>query len=143
MKIRDFDILNSYGFLFNYIATDIKQRLETELKKHDMTILQFAILLNVYKQGPFLQKEIVQYTNGDEPSTARLVERLEKKGFLKRVPDKNDKRKKLVHATVLAEELLDMVIPYAVENNKETVSSLDDEEKRLLLKLLRKIARLD
>ncbi len=140
MKIKDFDILNSYGFLFNYIATDIKQRLEVELRKHDVTILQFAILLNVYKQGPFLQKEIARYTNGDEPGTARLVERLEKKGYLTRVPDVTDKRKKLVHATQQAEELLERIIPYAIANNEETVAPLDDEEKRILLALLKKLA---
>lgn len=140
MKLKDYDIQNSYGFLFNYITNEIKQRLQIELKKHDVTPLQFAILINVYKRGPYLQKELANYTNGDEASTTRLVERLEKKGFLKRLPDKNDKRKKLVHATKLAENLLQTIIPYAIESNNETVSMLDENEKKALLKLLKKIA---
>lgn len=143
MIIKDFDIYSSYGFLFNHIATNIRQRLEVKLKSHNITILQFAILLNVYKRGPFLQKEIIKFTNSDEPSTARVVKRLEEKGFLKRVVDNSDKRIKMLHTTQNAEKLLDELIPYAIENNEHTVSALNDEEKRTLLILLQKITAID
>ena len=143
MKIKDFDIFNSYGFLFNYVAADIKFRLEGELKQYNLTGLQFAILLNVYKRGPFAQKDILFITNGDEASATRIVEKMEKKGLIKREIDKQDKRKKLLFATHEGEQLLERVIPYADKANQDTIQSLTPKEQTTLRNILKKIANFD
>ena len=140
MKAKDFDLKSSYGFLFNYITTDIKQRMELKLKKHNITIMQFGIMLNVYKQGPMLQKELRKFTNTDEPSIARIVARMQDKGLVHRKDDPTDKRKKLIYATPKTEELLDTLIEYAIDVNEDTTQNLTLDEQQTLRRLLQKIA---
>ncbi|MCV6608921.1 MAG: MarR family transcriptional regulator, partial [Campylobacterales bacterium] len=79
-------------------------------------------------------------SNGDEPSTARVVDKLEKKGFLKRVTDTEDKRVKLVFATKKTKEILDKLLPFASEINEEIGSCLSKSEKEDLMMLLKKVA---
>ncbi|MEA2091781.1 MAG: MarR family transcriptional regulator [Campylobacterota bacterium] len=140
MKAQEYKLNESYGFFFNMIHVSIKEKLEVQLKQFDITAHQFGILLIIFKKKSLTQREIVKFTTGDEPSTTRLITRLEDKGLLVRVTDKNDKRKRLVSLTQQAESLLEKILPYAQEGNKQLVSSLNDEEKRTLLNLLRKVA---
>ena len=84
MNANDFKLHNSFGFLINALSLTTKYRLDAKLKEHSITVHQFGILLNIFKRGPLTQKEIAQQTNGDEPTTARLMKRLEEKGCRQR-----------------------------------------------------------
>ena len=139
MNINNFNLNQSFGFLINALSLNTKHQLDLRLKVHQLTVHQFGILLNIYKRGPLTQKEIAQQTNGDEPTTARLMKRLEDKGCIKRIVDENDKRKRMVSLSPAGISLLEKILPHAQEVNKEMLSSLSDDEETLLLSLLNKV----
>ena len=139
MNINNFNLDQSFGFLINALSLNTKHQLDLRLKVHQLTVHQFGILLNIYKRGPLTQKEIAQQTNGDEPTTARLMKRLEDKGCIKRIIDEDDKRKRMVSLSPAGISLLEKILPHAQEVNKEMLSSLSDDEKNILLTLLNKV----
>jgi len=138
MNIDDFDLNQSFGFLINALSLNIKHQLDLRLKAHHLTVHQFGILLNIYKRGPLTQKEIAQQTSGDEPTTARLMKRLEEKGCIERVVDANDKRKRLVSLSQEGIALLQEILPHAQAVNKKVTEDLSEKEKETLLMLLNK-----
>ena len=138
MNIDDFDLNQSFGFLINALSLNIKHQLDLRLKAHHLTVHQFGILLNIYKRGPLTQKEIAQQTSGDEPTTARLMKRLEEKGCIERVVDANDKRKRLVSLSQEGIALLQEILPHAQTVNKKVTEDLSEKEKETLLMLLNK-----
>lgn len=140
MITNEYNLNDSYGYFFNLISTALKTKLDEQLKQFDITTHQFGILLTVLKKENLTQRDIVKYTNGDEPSTTRVIARLEAKGFLVRITDAQDKRKRLVSLTQEGKTLLEKMLPYAKEENEKLVSLLTDEEKKTFLNLLRKVS---
>lgn len=139
MNTDEYNLNDSYGYFLNLISTSLKVKLEEQLKQFDITSHQFGILLTVLKKENLTQRDIVKYTNGDEPSTTRVIARLEAKGFLRRVTDEHDKRKRLVSLTKEGKALLEKMLPYAKEENKKLANSLTSEEQTTFLNLLRKV----
>ncbi len=140
MKIENFNLNNSLGYLINFLSLTMKRSLDERLKDINVTVHQFGILLLISKRTNLTQKEIAAQTHGDEPSTARLMNRLQEKDFIKRVSDKKDKRKKLVSLTSKGEALLETLLPHAMNINTEFTSVLEEEERETLLRLLSKVS---
>lgn len=67
-----------------------------------------------------------------------LIDHLEKKGYVTRVVDPQDRRARFARITKKAETLLDHFIPVHYEHLKTLFADLTLEEKQTFLKLLRK-----
>ena len=141
MNIDNFNLNQSFGFLINALSLNIKHQMDIRLKPYDLTVHQFGILLNIYKKGPLTQKEIAQQTSGDEPTTTRLMKRLEIKGYIKRLTDQGDKRKKLVSLSQAGIALLQKILPNAQAVNQQITNDLSEDEKRILLTLLNRVLK--
>lgn len=139
MEKENFNLQSSLGYHFNIIFINIKKSMELKLKPYNLTHLQFSILINLYKNNITTQKELLKYTYGDETSITRLVDRLELKGYLQRVPSLNDKRKKELKLTQSGIDLAEEVIICAKEVNAELVKDMEKEEAKQLLELLQKV----
>ncbi len=139
MEAKNYNLNDSLGYIINVLSLNMKQKLDAKLKNRKVTVHQFGILLLIFKKSTLTQKEIANQTNGDEPATARLMNRLEEKGCIKRVVDKKDKRKRLVSLTAEGNTLLNELLPYAQEINESLTSVLDDAEKKTLFALLTKV----
>lgn len=67
------------------------------------------------------------------------LDRLERKGLVRRVPHPTDRRSTEVELTDATVKLLDQAIFAHVENERQMLSSLNDREQETLDKLLRKL----
>ncbi len=139
MEKTEFNFQESFGYHFISVTVIIKRLMESRLKPYNLTHLQFSILMNLYKNNITTQKEILKYIYGDEASITRLIDRLELKGYLKRVKCTKDKRKKNIILTQEGISLTKEVIECAKEVNKELVKGLEKEEAEQFLKLLQKV----
>jgi MarR family transcriptional regulator, 2-MHQ and catechol-resistance regulon repressor len=68
-----------------------------------------------------------------------LIDHLEQKGYVKRVPDIHDRRAKLARITRKGEALIDDVLPLHIRRCKELFAHLTMEEKRTLSTLLKRV----
>lgn len=136
---KEFNIKESFGYYFNILFINTKKLMEEELKSYNLTHLQFSILMNIYKNNVSTQKELLKYTYGDEAGVTRLIDRLEAKKYLKRVPCKQDKRKKQLELTTEGKVLAEKITSCAVQVNKILTQNLEQDEAKELLRLLKKI----
>lgn len=65
----------------------------------DITPEQWTVLMQLMQNDGLCQQELATLTNKDMPSMTRLVDNLEKYGFVQRLPDPADRRMKRVHLT--------------------------------------------
>ena len=69
------------------------------LKDERMTVTQYETLLSLVEGGPLRQVEVVERLGSDKGSVPRILERLEREGMAKRVPNKEDARSQVVEIT--------------------------------------------
>lgn len=74
------------------------------------------------------------------PSMSKMINKMEKKGYLVRVVPPNDRRSVTLKITELGKVEAERFLPMLVEANDKVFSMLDDGEQATLLKLLRKIS---
>ena len=139
MKIENYNFNESLGYLVHTLSTQMKQALEVKLKTKDLTTYQFGALMHIYRDRALTQKEISRLINTDEPSTARLMNRLEEKSFIKRASDEKDKRKKVISLTPQGIKLLNELAPLVIEVGNRFTSKISQQENKTLYKLLLKI----
>jgi DNA-binding MarR family transcriptional regulator len=100
---------------------------------------QGKVLKILYKNGNLLQKDLQDILDIQSGSMSEMISKLEKKGFVLRKRDNQDKRKVLIHLTDLGKE---DVLKYR-ENRQnhliEVFNILDDNEKDDFIRLLSKI----
>lgn len=112
------------------------------LKEHDLTLAQCHVLghlLNSEKQECTL-KELEKSMNVAQSTSAGVVMRLEKKGFVVTYTDPNDKRVKKVKLSDNAEELLEVIRISMGSVEDRVLKSLTNIEKLTLKMLVDKIA---
>lgn len=76
MKI---DLDNSLGFILNRTNTRMKNNLLHKFKDYDITPEQWAILNRLWVRDGISPKEIAELTSKDQPTTVRIIAKLQKR----------------------------------------------------------------
>lgn len=66
----------------------------------------------------------------------KVLKKLEEKVFIKRVPNPNDKRSKLVKLTQEGEKILEVSLKAVIEEENKVFSNLNEEDRKVLKNLL-------
>lgn len=132
MKDIDLSIFIGMSRTINYINRES----DKIFYKYDLTRGQFAVLEALYHKGPLAVgcvQELVLTTGGNIPV---IVSNLEKKNYLTRCKDKQDRRKYILTITDTGKELMDKVYPENEKSIKNIMASLSENEKDTLLDIL-------
>ena len=135
-------IEKTLGFWVNRAAFLMRADLVRRFREagHDITAEEFAILNRVHlDQAPTL-KEVAEKTTKDKTTMTRFVDKLVKKGLLRRRPDPEDRRCVRVHLTDRGEVIRHDLLPIAMELLKESVGGIPDDEVAITMKVLRGIS---
>lgn len=85
------------GRIFMYVNRFLTQQFR--LNKIELSREQWTVLVQLWKKDGISQQVIADETGRDKPSTTRLIDRLEKDGYINRVADNNDRRSNLIFLT--------------------------------------------
>jgi len=90
-----------YSFITGKASTAIARRLQKNFKESgiEITIEQWSVLYQLWKQEGQSQQQLCDATFRDKPSITRLVDNLEKSKLVKRVASKNDRRSNHIYLT--------------------------------------------
>jgi DNA-binding MarR family transcriptional regulator len=90
-----------YSFITGKASTAIARRLQKKLNNAglNITIEQWSVLYQLWKQEGLSQQELCDTTFRDKPSITRLVDNLEKLNLVKRVASDHDRRINLIYLT--------------------------------------------
>ncbi|MGD8189923.1 MarR family winged helix-turn-helix transcriptional regulator [Brevibacillus ginsengisoli] len=126
----------SLGFLLGLSYRKLLGVLNVRLKEYDITPEQWSVLYRLSKQDGINQKEIARRSAKDQPTITRILDALEKKGFVKKQLCPNDRRAFRIYLTDKGNCLLDKISPIERETIEEMQSGLTSEQRELFHKLL-------
>jgi len=105
-----------------------------------VTPQQFAVLVRLKQMGKISQNQLGRQAAMDQATINGVVQRLSKRGFIKKSPCPTDKRMVLLEATEDAKKAMEAMIPIGMAITQETLAPLNDQEAEMLQSLLKKIA---
>jgi MarR family 2-MHQ and catechol resistance regulon transcriptional repressor len=111
------------------------------LKAFDLTAPQFGVLEALAHLGPMKMCEIGNKLLMSGANVTGVVDRLEKKGLVRRVMDAEDRRMFLIHLTEAGSKVIAKFFPVHAEHLEAFTNVLTSKEKRLLTDLLKKLGK--
>ncbi len=131
--------LENLGFLLGK-SCHIKDRLlDQHLLPEDITSTQAKVLFQIYHFRFDRPSQIGKSLNVDNSAITRMLDRLEKKGLLVRLPDPNDRRSIVIELTESGIEVVQRSLPLARCAIDELTQALSEEEIEQLRHCLKKI----
>lgn len=124
-----------------HINSKIKDELLLQLKPYDLSIEQFNVLriLRGQKGNPINLQDIQERMISKMSNTTRLVDKLVKKDFVKRITCKNNRRKVEISITDLGFKILSLLDPIIKNTEQQITAHLNTKELKQLNTLLLKL----
>jgi DNA-binding MarR family transcriptional regulator len=105
-----------------------------------LTPQQFTVLVRLKQMGKISQNELGRQAAMDQATINGVVQRLSKRGYIKKSPSPTDKRMVLLEPTKDALAAMHDMIPVGRDITNATLAPLSAEEADMLQFLLKKIA---
>ncbi|NQX47027.1 MarR family transcriptional regulator [Paenibacillus tritici] len=112
-----------------------------DMKSHGLASAEFMVLEVLYHRNRIPLQQIggkILVTSG---SITYNIDKLEKRGLLKRVPCEDDRRVTYAEITEAGRELFDDIFPQHVHSIHNLMGGLDSEEKAQATLLLKKLGK--
>lgn len=132
-----------YGFYFKCIQSAIEKSMNESLKDYDLTESQEKIMrfLRWTRLEKVSQKDIEEFYHISNPTVTGILNRLEQKGYIRRIKGTNDKRVHYIEPTDKALEVEQTIFQNVKAMEAKMVQGLNAEEKELLFQLLEKVTK--
>jgi DNA-binding MarR family transcriptional regulator len=120
--------------LVDYNLTDSFKAKGIELSKQ-----QLIMLVILMKNNAQPQNSLAFLTNRDKASLARLVDTMEKKNLVERIPSQDDKRVNLVNLTPIGRSTLQKAFPVMQQVIKAIQKGIPDDDIKIAIRVLKQI----
>lgn len=119
-----------YSFITGKASTAIARRLQKKFNQAgiNLTIEQWSVLYQLWKEDGKSQQELCNATFRDKPSITRLIDNLEKLNLVKRVSDEKDRRINKVFLSKQASKLQEDTMQLAEETLNEALEGVPAEQ---------------
>lgn len=115
------------------------ENIRRDIEKHGLSDENFMTLELLYSKGPHPVQRISEILSIPSGSITYVVDKLEKKGLVERQPNPNDRRASNVVLTAEGKALFDEIFPKHEATISENLSFISNDEKELLIDLLKRI----
>lgn len=115
------------------------------LTPYDLTGSQFKILMVLYKSTPcsVRQADIEALFSMSNPTVTGLVQKLEAKDLVRRIPHPDDKRSRVLMLTDRALTLKEELLTLSDNMEKQMTANLTEDEYNQLASLLKKMLEIE
>jgi DNA-binding MarR family transcriptional regulator len=110
-------------------------------QKIRVTPMQGGMLLVIENQPGLMQTTLAQIMDVEGPTLIEALSKLEEKGLVSRVRRVGDKRSYALHLTRAGRRMVARVKEFVPDREAELLIDLSDDERSLLLDLLRRLVR--
>lgn len=141
MGNKKYILAESIGYKITNTAKLITNRLNQNFKQNHLPVTheQWAIMIRLWEQDGLTQNSLATLTKKDSPSISRLINNMEKRELVKRVPHPVDKRTNLIFLTASGKKLQMSMIEQAQNTVDQISEGIDEQEMEIFLKVLQKI----
>src|SRR5271170_145799 len=117
----------------------LQSKVEDSLKKHKLTLAQFDLLAMLLGLEDFNQQELAKKLAVTKGNMVGLVNRLSRRGFVKRVPSQTGRRANVIRLTASGRKLVTAALPDHSRFVKAMMQRLSAKKLRELRVLLRRL----
>ncbi len=119
-----------YSFVTGKASIAIARRLQKKFNQASLniTIEQWSVLYQLWRQDGLSQQELCRATFRDKPSITRLVDNLEKLQLVRRMASSDDRRINRICLTKLAFKLQEQTMLIAEDTLNEALESVPAEQ---------------
>ena len=155
----NFPVENSFGFLLRQTYQAFIRTLEEKITPYNVTTPQWFFLRVLWEEDGMTQRELSEKVGITESTTVAAMKVMQRRGFVRCMSDKSDKRRKKVYLTDVGRDLKNELLPHAysvhlaskeglsdsqVKSARETIQHMKnnlqvDDEKRLLMAEIREL----
>lgn len=141
MEQFNIDIRMIFAILNGKVSGAINRKLIANFRERGIEITpeQWTVLLFLWEKDGVTQQELCNATFKDKPNMTRLIDNMERKHWVVRISDKNDRRINLIHLTKDGRELEAAARPIANQTLMEALRGVKLEEVKFGQALLQKI----
>lgn len=124
-------------------ACKLKQFIASKLKEKDVPLTpeQFMLIDLLWNQGSMSQQQLADQLHKDKNSVTKLVDAIERKGFMVRQQNSKDRRSNTIVLTEKANQLKPGAKEKGISILDEMLEGITEEELRTFLKTLHKLNR--
>ena len=130
-----------YSFITGKASIAIARRLQKKFNSAglNLTIEQWSVLYQLWKQDGSSQQDLCLRTFRDKPSITRLVDNLEKLQLVKRVPSASDRRINLVYLTKQGIKMEEQTMELAEQTLNEALLGIPSDNINLCKEILQQV----
>lgn len=125
------------NFLLSKTELAVHQRFKQILEPHGITPVQCGVLNCLYKEDGLSLKAIADSLALNASTITGIIDRMEEKKFIKRKPDRSDRRSISIFLTDKAKKLEPETVNAITELNSSVMKELTEQEKVTFRRLLR------
>ncbi len=130
---------DSVGYLLSRARAMVAKSLDTALLAHDITHAQAGVLLMLASGRYDTAADLVREIYTDAASMTRMLDRLQKRGLLERLPHADDRRQMRLQLTEQGRSLATRLPPILTDVLNVQFAGFSAEEIGFLKSLLRKM----
>lgn len=128
-------------YSLNKTLRAIQKSLETAIRSYDLNSTEFSVVSLLYSMGNQPIQKIGDKISIASSSTTYVIDKLEKKVLLERIPCPNDRRIVWASLTPKGRQLMDDIFPKYTAAVHKVLGGLNFDEKREFITTLKKLDR--
>jgi DNA-binding MarR family transcriptional regulator len=132
-------VINSTGFLIARAGAESRRRFTQALAAHALTLAQFGVLMVLGELGSAPQRALGDQVGIDPRNLVPIIDELEARRYVRRGPDREDRRRHAVTLTAGGRRLLGQLGRSGARVEAEFLSPLSASERKQLNSMLRKL----
>jgi MarR family transcriptional regulator for hemolysin len=130
---------DTFGFVLHDVARLLRKRFDQRARALGLTRAQWQVLAHLSRNEGINQSGLADILEIENITLGRLVDRLEKAGWVERRLCGNDRRVRLLHLTEKAKPILGHMRALGEATRNDALSGLSSDEQATLLAMLRRV----
>lgn len=136
-----FDFENSIGYWVFATAHELACAMNAELQEHGITYRQWEVLAWLSYAGEMSQTELAGKMGIEAPTLVGVLDRMERDGWIQRVPSETDRRKKMIRVTDRVDPVWSQMVQCGLKVRRQATQGLNEEQIKQLRGTLKVMLR--
>lgn len=124
----EYDFDTSVGYWVFATAHALVCSMNEELTQHGITSRQWEVLACISHEGELSQTELAERMFIEAPTLVGVLDRMERDGWIVRVTDETDRRRKLIRPTERAGKQWERMVACGLQVRARATRGLSDEQ---------------
>lgn len=131
------------AYKIHRMARLLRVHLSNILKTRGLEISaeQWYVVFRLYEQPALSQSDLADKELNDHPNITRMIDALEKRNWVIRTPDPQDRRRHLIALTAYGRTEMHAMLPIIIEARRQLFAGIGDEEIAQFSSILERIER--